>query len=243
MRKVLDKGYVHLEDKMGEDLSPVNDARVSYDKKRNEWSDKEKGLLNFLGKHDHTSPFRGSIVKLEMYAPLMIARQAFKYMVGSDHAEAPTRNMDTFTQWNETSRRYISDAVEFYLPQQDEWRSKPENSKQGSGEPFDEASGAFLQEKLEDYQELGLELYERSIEKGVAPELARLFLPAYGLYIRWRWTMSLQTVAHVLNQRLPKDSQKEFQDFAKAIYHEVKPQFPVALDALLSDEAKARVSE
>ncbi|NGY84909.1 FAD-dependent thymidylate synthase [Bacillus megaterium] len=230
---VLDQGYVRLVDYMGSDLEPVNDARVSYDKQVSEWDDKQKGLLNFLGREDHTSPFRGSVLKFEAYVPLMIARQWWKYIIGSDHAEQPLKYHDPFTQWNESSRRYITEEPTFYIVSHDQWRSKPENSKQGSGEMLDSFTGRQLTAMLESTYELGMNMYEQVMEIGVCPEQARLFLPAYGLYVRFRWTASLQGVAHLINQRVAKDAQKEFQDYALAVQELASCPFPNSVKALV----------
>lgn len=81
--------------------------------------------------------------------------------------------------------------------------------------------------------EKGEDLYERAIKRGVAPEQARLFLPAYGMYVRWYWTASLQSVCHFLAQRLEHDAQKEIQEYAKAILELIKPHFPIAVEELL----------
>lgn len=135
--------------------------------------------------------------------------------------------------WNESSRRYITEQSEFYIPKPDEWRSKPENSKQGSGEPMSEISGRIFTEQLEEYVAEGERLYEQAMEAGVAPEQARLYLPAYGLYVRWYWTASLYGVAHFLNQRLEHDAQKEIQLYAKAVEQLSKEVFPISLSELI----------
>lgn len=232
-RDVLDKGYVLLKDYMGTDLDPVNDAKVSYDRESKEFGKGELSLLNFLASEDHSSPFRHAILKFEVYAPLMVARQWWKYIIGSDHAEDPEIGRDPFLAWNESSRRYITENVEFYLVQPHEWRSKPENSKQGSGPPLPLDIGSQLTQMLIRTQMEGLEMYDAAMAKGVAPELARLFLPAYGLMVRWRWTSSLQGVAHVLHQRLAHDSQKEFQDYAEAVSELSRLPFPNSIEAYL----------
>lgn len=136
---VLDKGYVILHDVMGSDLTIVNAARVSYNKRKEELDLNDEKLIRFLAKHDHTSPFRHATLQFEVYAPLMVARQHWKYVVGSDHV------MDA---WNESSRRYVTEDPEFYIPKEDEWRSKPENSKQGSGEPITPDKGLYLTKQL-----------------------------------------------------------------------------------------------
>jgi thymidylate synthase (FAD) len=230
---VLDKGYVRLEAITGKDLSTVNSAKVSYDRKSFEFTDKEKRLIKFLAKHGHTSPFRHAFVTFEVYAPLMIARQWWKYIIGSGHEEFESGMQDPFTAWNESSRRYITEEPEFYLPSAGEWRSAPENSKQGSGEPLPLERGKVWTEILLEVQTEGIDLYERAMEEGICAEQARLFLPAYGLFVRWYWSASVQGVAHMLNQRLAHDSQKEFQMYARAVYDIMIDHFPVSVEELV----------
>lgn len=227
MKNVLDKGYVRLVDVMGSDLSVVNSARVSYNKAKDELDNKDERLISFLAREGHTSPFRHATLQFEVYAPLMVARQWWKYVVGSDHI------MDA---WNESSRRYITEECEFYIPQDNEWRSAPENSKQGSGKPINELTGSRFQGALEQYIKMGESLYNSALNEGVCAEQARLFLPAYGMYVRWYWTSSLQGVAHFLKQRLEHDAQKEIQDYAKVVYELSKEKFPVSLNELLKGE-------
>jgi len=221
-KDVLDKGYVRLVDTLGNDLSIVNAARVSYDKESFEFEDKDQKLLNFLIRENHTSPFRHAALTFEVYAPLMVARQWWKYAVGSTH-------IDDQNGWNESSRRYITEEEEFYVPKSTEWRSKPENSKQGSGEPI--LNGGQFTIDLEHYVEQGQELYKRALQNNIAPELARLFLPAYGMYVRWRWTVSLQGILTFLDQRLEHDAQVEIQEYAKAVNDLTYEAYPKTLDA------------
>jgi thymidylate synthase (FAD) len=89
-----------------------------------------------------------------------------------------------------------------------------------------------LQHVYERHIEESMRLYEKSIELGMAPEQARLFLPAYGMYVRYYWTASLQSVAHFLQQRLAHDSQVEIQEYAKAVKALVEPHFPVSIAEL-----------
>ena len=207
---VLDKGYVRLVDTLGNDLSVVNAARVSYDKESSEFGLKDEKLIDFLIREGHTSPLRHAALTFEVYAPLMVARQWWKYAVSSTH-------VDDQNGWNESSRRYITEQEEFYIPEFNSWRSKPENSKQGSGKPIEEGWGNYFTSALVKYVEDGEELYKRAQDHNIAPELARLFLPAYGMYVRWRWTVSLQGVITFLDQRLPHDAQVEIQEYAKAV--------------------------
>lgn len=224
---VLDKGYVRLVDWMGEDLSVVNAARVSYDKEISVMSDRDIKLLNFLIREKHTSPFRHAALTFEVYAPLVVARQWWKYAVSSTH-------VDDQNGWNESSRRYITEDEEFYIPTATQWRSKPENSKQGSGEPISSEDGAEYTEYLISHIQNGKKLYQKAMEDGIAPELARLFLPAYGMYVRWRWTTSLQGVMTFLEQRLPHDAQSEIREYADAVLNLSKGIFPETFNSYLN---------
>lgn len=222
---VLDKGYVGLVDVMGDDLSVVNAARVSYDKQSDELSSSDRKLLNFLWKEGHTSPFRHATLSFEVYAPLMVARQHWKYAVASTF-------VDDQNGWNESSRRYITEEPTFYVPTAGEWRSAPENSKQGSGEPINYGNGVELSAILLTHIDKSESMYNLALQMGVCPEQARLFLPAYGMYVRYRWTVSLHGVMHFLAQRLEHDAQVEIQEYAKAVKTLAMGAFPESLSLL-----------
>lgn len=225
---VLDDGYVRLVDTLGDDLSIVNAARVSYDKESNEFTDRDAKLINFLLREKHTSPFRHAALTFEVYAPLFVARQWWKYAVASTH-------VDEQNGWNESSRRYITEDEKFYIPLPHEWRSKPSNSKQGSGEPVDEEVGQKYFDMLCQAVVDGTEAYHQAIDDGIAPEIARLFLPAYGMYVRWRWTVSLQGVLTFLDQRLEHDAQYEIQRYAEAVLSLTKEAYPETIGMLYED--------
>lgn len=226
---VLDKGYVILHETMGDDRTVANAARVSYDKRTEGLSERDERLIKFLARENHTSPFRHATLQFEIYMPLMVARQLWKYVVGSDH---------TMDAWNESSRRYITEEPTFYIPAVSEWRAAPEDSKQGSGEPINFDLGKSFTHDLDYLIKEGLTLYEDAIECGIAPEQARLFLPAYGMYVRSYWTASLQSVAHFLSQRLADDAQAEIQAYAEAVRELAIEKFPVSLAELLGEEVK-----
>lgn len=217
--KVLDEGYVRLVDTLGSDLSIVNAARVSYDKESNEFEQRDAKLIEFLIREGHTSPLRHTAITFEIYAPLFVARQWWKYAVGSTH-------IDDQNGWNESSRRYITENEQFYVPSASSWRSKPENSKQGSGEPIHFSSGAYYTNKLNGLIAESTKLYHDAMKDNIAPEIARLFLPAYGMYVRWRWTVSLHGVLSFLDQRLPQDAQYEIREYAQAVKQLTKDTFP-----------------
>jgi thymidylate synthase (FAD) len=223
-KEVLDKGYVRLVNSWGTELDIVNAARVSYDKESVELKDNDASLINFLVKHKHDSTLRHCGFTFEVYAPLMVARQWYKHAVSSTHVEDQLG-------WNESSRRYVTENEEFYLPKGDQWRSKPENSKQGSGEPLSSDIGGWFTNKLFDTVESGNKLYQQAMEAGIAPEQARLFLPAYGMYVRWRWTVSLNAVLHFLTLRQGHGAQDEIVDYADVVGELVKEKFPITTTA------------
>jgi thymidylate synthase (FAD) len=132
--------------------------------------------------------------------------------------------------WNELSYRYV-DPEDFYVP--DVWRSAPESRKQGSGPDLSKEASAALKQMLEDVIGTTTYAYKKMVAEGVAPEQARLVLPAYSLDTTWRWSASLQSVAHFLSQRLEDDAQLEIRAYARVVAQLVRPLFPVSLAALL----------
>lgn len=224
---VLDHGYVRYVKHMGDDLDVINSAKVSFDRESTSFGDREARLLAFLMREEHSSVFRHSAITFEVYAPLLIARQWWKYAVASTH-------LDDQMGWNESSRRYVTETPEFYIPGVNEWRSAPDNRKQGSGDSMPEGIGALLTGNLLRHVEQGLAFYDAALADGVAAEQARLFLPAYGLYVRWRWTASLGAVIHFLHQRLEHDAQKEIQLYSEAVRDLLAQHFPVTVEAILN---------
>jgi thymidylate synthase (FAD) len=200
---------VELVDIMGSDLSVVNAARVSYAKFKEQFEDNDEKLIKFLAKHNHWSPFAHASLQLRISAPVFVARQLVKHQVG--------------LVWNEVSRRYVSFPAELYEIQ--EWRGRPENSKQGS-------SGAVeldptMRHKLEMYNREALVLYNALIEKGIAPEQARSVLPQ-SMMTEWIWSGTLYAFARVCNLRCAKDSQEETQQVAREIDAICAERFPVS---------------
>ena len=241
---VLDKGYVllvgfshyvnHSEDgtinlSPTDDLRAVADARVSTDKTATTFGPSEQRTLNFLLKEGHTSPFRGQVMTVEIKAPLFVARQFWKYCTGHHHDESPIGH-DTFLNFSEVSRRYVDDTPEFYIPEY--FRLAPERRSQGSIDepaPFSRLFRESLKSRVLD----GLADYKEAIGEGICAEQARLFLPAYAMYTKWRWTMSLQGFCHMESQRLPHDAQKETREYAKAIFDLGLPIWPIAVEKMV----------
>lgn len=209
------QGFVRLVDHMGDDLTVVNSARVSFSKMKEEIDDKDIKLIHYLAKHKHWTPFAHPQITYHIKAPIFVARQLFKHKIG--------------TVENEVSRRYVDEKPEFYTPSL--WRKRPDKSiKQGSK---DESISNW--KSVEDYykkaQELASTCYEYSIMNGVAPELARAILPQ-SMMTEWYWTVSLATAARIFHQRADPHAQSESQEYAWGIDALTAPLFPHAWDAL-----------
>lgn len=219
---VLDNGYVKLVDVMGSDLSVVNAARVSYDKESKVLTPKDSKLIDFLIREHHDSPLRHAAMSFEVYAPLEIKNQWIKHAVASTH-------VDDQYAWNESSRRYVTETPTFYLP--DQFSLAPEDSKQGAGDLMKWEESEKWKTMLDSFYMRGYELYEQAMADGIAPEQARLFLPAYGLYVRWRWTASLHALLNFITLRLGHGAQNEIMEYGKAIASSVGEHFPVTTGA------------
>jgi thymidylate synthase (FAD) len=218
---VLDSiGFVQFVSCMGDDLTVVNAARVSFNKE-SEWeevnhegdgilSEKDIKLIRYLAKHKHWTPFAHPQITLRIKAPIFIRTQLFKHKVG-------------FVE-NEVSRRYVSNSPEVYMPR---WRGKPTNgAKQGSEDfmPIDDSYNTVNRNYQFTVRE-SLRTYEELLNKGVAPEQARSALPQ-GTYTEWWWTGSLSAYARVYHQRSDSHAQWEVQQYAHAIGQIIEPLFP-----------------
>ena len=198
---------VELVDKMGNDVSVVNAARVSYSKESKTFTLKDEKLIKYLAEHEHWSPFAHASMQFRIKAPIFVARQLVKHQVG--------------LVWNEVSRRYVDFPPEIYKP--DAWRGRPINSKQGSDGEVE--LGPTLDHNLEMTMQSCLILYNAMIEKGVAPEQARMVLPQ-SMMTEWYWSGTLYAFARVCNLRCKPDTQKETQDVANEIDKLTEGAFP-----------------
>ena len=199
---------VTLVDSMGSDLSVVNAARVSFSKESNKFSDKDEKLINYLAKHNHWSPFGHASLQFRIKAPIFVARQLVKHQVG--------------LVWNEVSRRYVDDEVEFYEPT--EWRLAAENKKQGSSDettPYD-VSATHMHARS---------TYTAMLNVGIAPEMARMVLPQ-SMMTEWYWSGTLYAFARVCNLRCKPDAQVETQMVADQIDKLAEDLFPYSWEAL-----------
>ena len=203
---------VTLIDSMGSDLSAVNAARVSFHKESAEFVDKDAGLIRYLAKHKHTSPFNHAFLSFRVKAPIYVARQLVKHK---------------FLPWNEVSRRYVDEEPEFYFS---EYRERSEDKKQGSGGIHPQGYGLGLTTRT--ITSRILRHYQYLIAQGVAPEQAREVLPQNTM-TEWCWSGSLGAFADMLRLRLDEHAQHESRIVAQKILEEIKPRFPVSIEALL----------
>ena len=215
-------------DHMGSDLTVVNAARVSFDKHADEFSDKDKGLISFLSKHGHFTPFTHAMVTVRETVPIFVARQRFKHTVGFSY--------------NEVSRRYVSDDPEFFQPK--EWRLAAENVKQGSSdqvlskEALDGENSRHwgtLRQEIDGHLNESMILYHRLMDEGVCAEQARMVLPQ-SMYTSYYVTGSLSAWARAYILRAEETAQKEIQDLAHMWSDIIEPLFPVCWDALTKEK-------
>ena len=212
----LDHGFVRLIDWMGSDLTVVNAARVSFNKRKDELDEGDEKLINYLAKHNHWTPFAHPQVQFHIKAPIFVRTQLFKHKVGMVE--------------NEISRRYVDFEPDFYTPNY--WRERPNKSiKQGSGDKEIEGK-----ERVYDIYKQAVNLardaYDVSIIEGLAPEIARGILPQC-MYTEWYWTGSLASFARVALQRSDNNAQEETQHYAFAIDDIMSDLFPVSWRALV----------
>ena len=205
-------------DHMGDDLTIVNSARVSFGKK-SDWlqrvysgeaqllPDKDIKLIHYLAKHNHKSPFNHVFTTFHVKAPIFVARQLQKH---------------EYMPWNEISRRYVDSEPEFYQP--DVWRGRSEDKKQGS-------DGVVNVGKIGDISLTSKTLYNSLLDRGVAPEQARMVLPQ-SMMTEWYWSGSLFAFSKMCGLRLKPDAQYETRLVAEQIEDKMTELFPESWTAL-----------
>jgi thymidylate synthase (FAD) len=161
----------------------------------------------------------------------MVARQHFKYCVGSQFEDGLAAE-GFETTWNESSRRYVTEQPVHYRPEV--WRSAADDKKQGSAGPLDDDTQLFLSAMLVARSRQAESDYQEALRVGCTPEQARLFLLGYGVFIRYRWTASLQAVCWFMRQRLNDDAQWEIQQYAKSMRDMLVRLYPNSVEALMA---------
>ena len=217
---ILDKGYIELVDTLGDDLTPVNAARVSFGGRSKNFENKDKKLSKFLIKHKHFSPFRHQHAMFVIKAPEFVMRQWYKHVVGIETtSNHPTKDH----AWNEISGRYVP-VEEYYEPLI--WRKQSDDNKQASEGQLDVETNSKAIHAYNHALQQTKEMYDRLVTHyGVAKEQARIILPL-SQYTEVYWTASFQAIMNFIELRDEKTSQVEIQEYArsmKELMHKVYP--------------------
>jgi thymidylate synthase (FAD) len=216
---VLDKGYIEVVDTLGDDLTPVNAARVSFGGRSDKFTEKDKRLSRFLIKHKHFSPFRHQHIMVIVKAPEFVMRQWYKHVVG---IETTSSSITKDHAWNEISGRYV-EVEDFYFPEV--WRKQSEDNKQASEGELDELQQKRMKLAYKTYMNQVEMVYDNMISSGVAKEQARIVLPL-SQYTQVWWTASFQSVMNFIELRDEPTAQVEIQEYARALKKIMLETFP-----------------
>ncbi len=216
---VLDKGYIEVVDSLGDDLTPVNAARVSFGGRSDKFTEKDKRLSKFLIKHKHFSPFRHQHIMVIIKAPEFVLRQWYKHVVG---IETTSTHATKDHAWNEISGRYV-EVEDFYYP--DVWRKQSEDNKQASEGELDDLQQKRMSLAYKTYMNQVEMVYDHMISSGVAKEQARIVLPL-SQYTQVWWTASFQSVMNFIELRDEPTAQVEIQEYARALKKIMLDAFP-----------------
>jgi len=217
-------GVVALENFMGDDLSVVNAARVSFNKRSPVLEEKDAELINFLMKNHHASPFEHPTFQFYVKCPIFVAREWQRHRNGS---------------FNELSQRYAKSTLEFYIPDAEDMRTqegKPGNYHFVSIDNEDEAEWqrkAIIQ--AYDYAQAA---YEHLLSRGLAKELARIVLPM-GVYTQFFWTVNGRSLMNFISLRNSSHAQREIQKFAQAVEAIFARLMPITHKAFIANDRMA----
>ncbi len=193
----------------GSDLDVVNAARVSYGKVSNEITERDKKLINYLIKHDHTSPFEHNQLSFRIKCPLFVARQWMRHRMNS---------------YNEISYRYVESPLEFYIPVK--WRYQDETNRQCSTGEFEDDIALIEYKKA---LATSGDVYLKLLENGVAREIARGVLPMC-TYTEYVFTCNLHSLFNFLKLRLGPGAQWEIRKYAECLFKLAQPHFPASFE-------------
>ena len=221
--RVLDHGFVRLDDAMADDLSVVNGARVSFARRKTEMETSDEGLIRFLMRDRHGSPFEHNAFRFHIRCPIFVAREWFRHRIGS---------------FNEFSMRYAKATDDFYIPE-------PEDVRSQVGKPgaysFEQVSPELAEETREELEAVYTEAYatyNRLVEKGVARELARSVIPV-GAYTQFYWTVNARSLMNFVSLRNAEFAQLEIRRFAEAVEAFFAQQMPVTHAAFVANDRTA----
>ena len=216
--RVLDHGFVRLDDAMASDLSVVNGARVSFARHKTEMDESDEGLIRFLIRDRHGTPFEHNAFRFHVRAPLFVAREWFRHRVSS---------------FNEFSMRYAKATDDFYVPEPEDVRSQVGKPGAYSFEPVEPELAETAREELRSVYEEAYSTYTRLVELGVARELARVVMPM-GAYTEFYWTVNARSLMNFVSLRAAESAQREIQRYAEACERFFAQKMPVTHAAFVA---------
>jgi len=216
---VLDHGFVRLDDAMADDLSVVNSARVSFGRMVTEMSDSDAGLIRFLMRDRHGTPFEHNAFRFHIRCPLFVAREWFRHRIGS---------------FNEFSMRYARATDDFYVPEVEDVRTQVGKPGAYSFDPVDPELAETTRDELRAVYETAYATYERLVEQGVARELARAVLPV-GAYTEFYWTVNARALMNFVSLRAADTAQREIRRYADAVERFLAEKMPITYEAFVAN--------
>jgi thymidylate synthase (FAD) len=216
--RVLDHGFVRLDEAMASDLSVVNGARVSFARHKTEMDESDEGLIRFLMRDRHGTPFEHNAFRFHIRCPIFVAREWFRHRIGS---------------FNEFSMRYARATDEFYLPAPEDVRTQVGKPGSYSFEPVPDEVAETTREELQAVYESAYAAYERLVELGVARELARCVLPV-GAYTEFYWTVNARALMNFISLRAAETAQREIRRYAEAVEAFFAERMPVTHAAFVA---------
>jgi thymidylate synthase (FAD) len=221
--EVLDHGFVRLDGAMADDLSVVNAARVSFARRKDAMDDSDAGLIRFLMRERHGTPFEHNSFRFHVRCPIFVAREWFRHRVGS---------------FNEFSMRYARATDDFYLPAAEDVRTQVGKPGAYSFEPVEPELAEQTRAALEDVYAQAFAPYERLVEAGVARELARCALPV-GAYTEFFWTVNARALMNFVSLRAAEAAQREIRRYADAVERFQAERKPVTHAAIVAQDRTA----
>jgi len=221
--RVLDHGFVRLDDAMADDLSVVNGARVSFARRVDEMDGADEGLIRFLMRERHGTPFEHNAFRFHIRTPIFVAREWFRHRIGS---------------FNEFSMRYARATDEFYVPAPEDVRTQVGKPGSYSFEPVDPELAETTRERLKEVYEAAYRTYEELVDQGVARELARAALPV-GAYTEFYWTVNARSLMNFVSLRNSETAQREIRRYAEACELFLEQRMPVTYAAFVANDRTA----
>ena len=203
---------------MADDLSVVNAARVSFARRKEEMDDSDAGLIRFLLRERHGTPFEHNSFRFHVRAPLFVAREWFRHRVGS---------------FNEFSMRYARATDDFYVPEPEDVRTQVGKPGSYSFEPVEPELAEATRDELRAVYDEAYATYERLVERGVARELARLVMPV-GAYTEFYWTVNARSLMNFVSLRAAEAAQREIRRYAEACERFLEEAMPVTYAAFVA---------